>query len=992
MYYYYYDNDGQKQGPYSGGQLRNLSREGKITLDTLIETEDEKTYQANKLKGLVFSEMAQSETPIPAVPNPFITPPPVPENPFVGTQSVPENPFTAPMPIANFGGQLGGTPVPVGANKVLYKLKTAITCVLLLLVLGGAGWVAVSYLFALPPDDREFIDDWRAEHGDIVNGLDEEGKTAFQHAVSAERLALVKYIERLAFVKRLIFQGANVHTKSDKKGTLPLHWAAENNENIEVIEYLITKEYINVKDENGNTPLHRAAAFNKHVDVVKYLVSKGADVHEKNVKDGATPLHWAAGYNENIEVIEYLLSQGEDIHAKDKNGDTPLHWAATYNKNVEVVKYLVSEGADIHAKGKKSETPLYRATNYNKNNIEVIEYLTSQDGDAVNKKDAQDGNTIDLTKADGRVETPLDKADEGVDDAAEIRRQQAQTAVEKFVGIAESAAREAENAETKAILAVNINDVVTAAKEATAAAKKVKDAAEDAKDAAMGYDFTEIVRRAIDAESRAARAENSAKRTARKIKEKDSSYMENLDEWVKESGWSVDSPLSYILIYGTQELENKLKSEKEIARNDAFEREEATAVIKSIEEKIREEQDRIARKIFYCDVKFGVSDRGEIIVNDSEAITDIYVLGDNAGLGIGYYYRHIAKGASGLWRFDFPITSYTAKMRLGSAECGIITGKTDVMKKFYDNRGDYILRVYLTGLQYDAEDFSNHIKYKVVQFEIRKKEIGDDWVPLDGDPFMRAANNGGNIQPPFMRAANNGTGIPVQFNGKELEEIRVFDEDNGWHLRNPRRNIDNVISEDVNSKDVRGETLLHKAARKGNLIVTKFLIVKRAIVDIKDKDGETPLHEAAKSNQYEVADYLLDKGAKVNEIDKAKNTPLHLLAKVKDAKILFTKLLVHNGADVNALDNVGRTPLHLLAAREYGDVEFAKYLVANGADISITYNDGKGKKTAFDKAEESNNTKLKDFLKPDTVEKFLKSDEMKKYLPAKNETPTKSIE
>jgi len=52
--WYYYDNDGQRQGPYSGGQIKRLAKNGKIAPETVVETEGGKSVPAEKVKGLTF--------------------------------------------------------------------------------------------------------------------------------------------------------------------------------------------------------------------------------------------------------------------------------------------------------------------------------------------------------------------------------------------------------------------------------------------------------------------------------------------------------------------------------------------------------------------------------------------------------------------------------------------------------------------------------------------------------------------------------------------------------------------------------------------------------------------------------------------------------------------------------------------------------------------------------------------------------------------------
>jgi len=64
--WFYYDGDGQKRGPHNGGQLKWLAKQGTITPDTIVETEDGKTAPARRVKGLTFIETTELETVSPA--------------------------------------------------------------------------------------------------------------------------------------------------------------------------------------------------------------------------------------------------------------------------------------------------------------------------------------------------------------------------------------------------------------------------------------------------------------------------------------------------------------------------------------------------------------------------------------------------------------------------------------------------------------------------------------------------------------------------------------------------------------------------------------------------------------------------------------------------------------------------------------------------------------------------------------------------------------
>jgi len=61
--WYYYDNNGEKQGPIRGRQLKELARLGIIAPGTLLETEKGKTTLARNARNLTFPMEGQFETP-----------------------------------------------------------------------------------------------------------------------------------------------------------------------------------------------------------------------------------------------------------------------------------------------------------------------------------------------------------------------------------------------------------------------------------------------------------------------------------------------------------------------------------------------------------------------------------------------------------------------------------------------------------------------------------------------------------------------------------------------------------------------------------------------------------------------------------------------------------------------------------------------------------------------------------------------------------------
>ena len=74
--WFYYDSNAQKQGPYTSAQFKELAKQGVVTPDTMIETDEGKTAPARRMKGLTFAHAVQPQAPPQppaAVPPPALT-------------------------------------------------------------------------------------------------------------------------------------------------------------------------------------------------------------------------------------------------------------------------------------------------------------------------------------------------------------------------------------------------------------------------------------------------------------------------------------------------------------------------------------------------------------------------------------------------------------------------------------------------------------------------------------------------------------------------------------------------------------------------------------------------------------------------------------------------------------------------------------------------------------------------------------------------------
>ena len=210
-------------------------------------------------------------------------------------------------------------------------------------------------------------------------------------------------------VKACLVAGADLNARDERKRT-PLHWAASNNTNLEVLIVLLAAGAgVNAQDEWKSTPLYWAAR-NKNPAVVEALLAAGAN---PNTRDwaGYTPLHWAA-VRENPAVVEALLAAGVDPNARDKKKNTPLHQAAQFNENLAVVEALLAAGANPNARDEDKNTPLHWAAR-NKNPAMLKALLAAgADRGAFVGADNRSG-TEQISKTDAGPEEA--KGAEGVD-------------------------------------------------------------------------------------------------------------------------------------------------------------------------------------------------------------------------------------------------------------------------------------------------------------------------------------------------------------------------------------------------------------------------------------------------------------------------------------------------------------------------------------------------------------------------------------------------
>lgn len=172
--------------------------------------------------------------------------------------------------------------------------------------------------------------------------------------------------------------------------------------------------------------------------------------------------------------------------------------------------------------------------------------------------------------------------------------------------------------------------------------------------------------------------------------------------------------------------------------------------------------------------------------------------------------------------------------------------------------------------------------------------------------------------------------------------------------------------QDIDQINSRGETLMHIAARAGNLNHVMILLMNFASISKADFNGFTALHFAVKGGHAKVVSLLMACGADFSArsasgklpINLAEDeetrkvmvkfkrildegsikleSPLHLAIKSGDNLAFFYLVDLH---DVNEKDSDGITPLHLAA--QLGNIEFVMALLERDADIDAEDNSGR---------------------------------------------------
>ena len=613
----------------------------------------------------------------------------------------------------------------------------------------------------------------------------------------------------MSTVSALMDMKADVEAKNDL-GCTPLHYAAMEGRE-EVVQALIDAGVDkNAKSDIGYTPLHYAA-MNGREEVVQALIDAGVDKNAIPV-DGKTPLfvavdegQWSAafelieaGADVNIaniagntplcvaaergytRICEELIAAGADVNAKNDEGITPLYLASSMGHE-DIVEKLLAKGADVNVKGSTGLTPLHFAVGYNK--TDITKKLLAKGAD-VNAKDGDDETPLHFAARDGDIEIVQVLIRAGAD--VKVKNNEGKTAADL---LEERILRDREEGEDVSELEETLKIVKTAEAEGATQAKKIPEK--------LGGELATLLRKKKE---KPTEADN--KRVAELLAMKHPAQI-NLD--VKDKFGQ--TPLHWAASNGRVEVVQALlkakvdKEVKDIEGCSPLHVAVANGHSEVVQALIKAGADVNAKDNFKSTPLHGAAWKGH-----AEAVQTLIKAGADVNAKDNFKSTPLHGAA-------FQVQGKTAQV--------LIKAGADVNAK--DNDGHTAVYWMEWRLQYQGGyDYS-----KLIELEEALKQAKAEGAKLEA-------------KSPTVKPAKTPTKSPDELGG---ELHRLLNQEKPTEADNKRvaellamKHPDQI---NLNVKDKEGRTLLHKAARLGNVDAVQALLKSGLDVNTKDNEGKT---------------------------------------------------------------------------------------------------------------------------------------------------------
>ncbi len=138
---------------------------------------------------------------------------------------------------------------------------------------------------------------------------------------------------------------------------------------------------------------------------------------------------------------------------------------------------------------------------------------------------------------------------------------------------------------------------------------------------------------------------------------------------------------------------------------------------------------------------------------------------------------------------------------------------------------------------------------------------------------------------------------------------------------------------DVNTKDNKGNALLHLSIISQNDKMLSYLLSKGAHVDILNEKGMTPLHLAVEANAQSTLTLLLSNGANTSILNQAGDAAIHTASKA-NFEVVVDMLLKQAAGNLELPNKEGLTPL--LVASASGHLKLLKNFLKSRADLNAS--------------------------------------------------------
>ncbi|KAF7891924.1 hypothetical protein EAF00_008226 [Botryotinia globosa] len=758
-------------------------------------------------------------------------------------------------------------------------------------------------------------------------------------------LGLPQCVEHLSIEPQMLSQSRNI------EGQLAIFCAIEN-DNLSVVQYLITKMDLYTLRDNGNTIVHWIAAKGS-VAMLKLVLSSDLMNNTSMIDDsGATVFHLAAGSAisplDKIGLLEPRISE-LDANRRDNVGATALHHSLRGPRiSIEVLEKLKELGVKFEAKDTSGSTALHFAARNPKTSVEVSTYLIR--------------SGVNVDDLDIHFRTPLSylvaessRIVRNMESIVQVFKPNTSTKLLKHQGFVVHFAIINKNLPMsilKKILpgkGVIINEVN--AKGQTVLHCAIAELRKYTQTSDNGSRLMELILHLlkndnVDVDAVKYSAETACHYLAR-FPEQPSGIMvklllksRSIDAVSKEKETALDLAVTY--------CDWKIPATKE-AIKFLIERSNLTNPSDVLHRAISNPEHAMPREIFLL----LLDKKAEVNFLDKNGCTPLHLavrwkstdiirllIARDAGVSFidkdGASLLHHAASRPDADQEAIELL-VDAKLKLNQKDnegrrpihFAARSGNVSTLKLLKDKgavinstdqKRNSILHYAVLNKRYSKE---------IIEYLVSSKAVHIDAKNIKGET-------------PLMHAVRYGH-IGIDVNDQDAEG------DTALHLvlkKCPRSSVICTLLRAKASTSIKnnngetalsiraegGKTVVHHAAAQNSQETLKLVLERGASIDTKDSDGNTPLHDAVHHGKtLFLGDLCMVDGLEVNATLPSGETSLHIAAEKGYAELVY--ILLRHKAAVNTRDTSGQTPLSLAAKSQC--TEIVKILLKNGAKCTI---------------------------------------------------------